>query len=87
MSNVTTKKRRVKAIRTAHIDPDKLYSPAAAATLMGLSRQSVIRVIEERAVPVVVLDRPETLHKGRYRTIRIQGAEIIRLLNGLEKRL
>jgi hypothetical protein len=54
---------------------------------MGLSRQSVIRVIEERAVPVVVLDRPETLHKGRYRTIRIQGAEIIRLLNGLEKHL
>jgi len=38
--------------------------------LMGLSRRSIIRLFEnERGV--LILGRPETTHKRRYRSIRI----------------
>ena len=74
-------------MRTGHIDPDKLYSPAAAAAIMGVSRQTLLREIKRLRIPVLVIDRPETLKKGAYRTIRIQGAVLIQMLNGLENSL
>ncbi len=80
-------KARVKAMRTAHVDPDKLYSPAEAAAILGVSRQTVVRELKSRRTPVLVIERPETLHKKSFRTIRIQGAVLIQMLNGMEKPL
>jgi len=50
---------------------DKLtYTVGEVAKLTGLSARTVTRKFQnERGV--IVLERPETLHKRRYRTVRI----------------
>jgi len=77
----------VKFARTAHIDPDAMYTVPAAAVFLGFSRQTTLREIKRRGLLVQVIDRAETAHKKGFRTIRIQGAVIIELLNAMEKRL
>jgi predicted DNA-binding transcriptional regulator AlpA len=55
---------------------------AEVATLTGWSRQTVTRLFEhERGV--LVLGRPESLHKRSYRSIRIPRAVYERVVNGL----
>lgn len=46
------------------------YTVAEAATLTGLSRQTVTRMFEKEKGVIVVV-RPETMHKRGYRNIRI----------------
>ena len=50
-----------------------------AAELTGLSPQTMTRMFED--VPgVIIIDRPETMHKRRHRTIRIPRAVFDRVL-------
>jgi predicted DNA-binding transcriptional regulator AlpA len=48
----------------------EVYTVAEVATLTGLSRQTIIRLFEKER-GVLILKRPETMHKRSYRTIRI----------------
>jgi hypothetical protein len=41
-----------------------------AAVLSGLSRQTITRLFEKES-GVLILGRPESMHKKRYRSIRI----------------
>ena len=65
---------------------DKLaYTVAEVAALTGLSRQTVTRMFEgERGV--LILGRPESKHKQRYRSIRIPRAVYERVIGRLEVR-
>jgi hypothetical protein len=50
-----------------------VYTVAEVAKLSGLSRQTITRLFEtERGV--LILERPESVHKRSYRTIRIPRA-------------
>jgi hypothetical protein len=49
---------------------------------MGLSRRTVIRLFEKQT-GVISLIRPETMHKRRYRSLRIPRAVYDRVLTGL----
>jgi hypothetical protein len=52
------------------------------ATLTGLSRQTVTELFEhERGV--LILGRPETMHKRRYRSLRIPRAVYERVIGKL----
>jgi transcriptional regulator GlxA family with amidase domain len=53
-----------------------------AAQLLKLSRRTIIRLFE-REPGVLVLDRPELLHKRRYRTVRIPRAVFERVTRRL----
>ena len=48
----------------------KPYTVGELAALTGLSRQTVTR-LSEREPGVLILARPERLHKRLYRTIRV----------------
>lgn len=50
-----------------------------AAALTGWSRQTVTRVFE-REKGTIILERPETLHKRKFRTITIPRAVFERVL-------
>jgi AraC-like DNA-binding protein len=50
-----------------------VYTVAEVAEVTGLSRQTVTRLFE-REKGVIILKRPETMHKRKYRTIRIPRA-------------
>jgi len=55
---------------------------AEVAALTGLSRQTVTEMFEhERGV--LILGRPETMHKRRYRSLRIPRAVYERVIRGL----
>jgi transcriptional regulator GlxA family with amidase domain len=55
------------------------------AGLTGFSRRTVIRIFEaERGV--IVLPRPETMHKRRYRSLRIPRAVYERVIGRLSVR-
>ena len=77
----------IKAAKTTHIDPAKMYTMPEAAAILSLSRQTILREIKRRHIPVQVVDRPETMSKKGYRTIRIQGVALASLMNALEKSL
>lgn len=60
--------------------PEKLaYTVAEVAALMGLSRQTVTRLFE-RERGVIILERPERMHKRPYRSIRIPRAVYERVI-------
>ncbi len=50
-----------------------IYTVREVAALTGFSRNTVIRMFE-RERGVLILGRPESMHKRRYRTIRIPRA-------------
>ena len=50
-----------------------VYTVDDVAVLTGFSRSTVTRMFEEE-LGVLILDRPESLHKRRYRSIRISRA-------------
>lgn len=63
--------------------PDKLvYTVAEVAALMGLSRRTVTRLFEHEP-GVIILERPEQLHKRRFRSIRIPRSVYERVLRKL----
>jgi hypothetical protein len=58
---------------------------AEVAVLTGLSRQTVTELFEhERGV--LILPRPETMHKRRYRSLRIPRAVYERVIGRLAVR-
>jgi hypothetical protein len=50
------------------------------AAMTGRSRRTIIRWFENEPGAVVILDSPETLHKRRYRTLRIPRAVFERVI-------
>jgi hypothetical protein len=66
------------------IVPDKpVYSTAEMCALLGLSRWTVVRLFE-REPGVLILKRPETLHKRSRRIMRIPRAVYLRVKSRLE---
>jgi hypothetical protein len=55
------------------------YSLREVADMTGLSYQTVTRLFENKP-GVIVLERPEKMHKRRYRTIRIPRAVYERVI-------
>lgn len=63
----------------------EVYTVAEVAALMGLSRMTVTRLFE-REPGVIILKRPETMHKRSYRSIRIPRAVYERVVGRLRVR-
>lgn len=62
-----------------------IYTVDEVAALMGFSRSTVTRMFEhERGV--LMLGRPESLHKRRYRSIRIPRTVLERVMDRLTVR-
>jgi len=57
-----------------------LLTVAEIAQLTGRSARTIIRWFEREPGTIVVLDRPETMHKRRYRTLRIPRAVFQRVI-------
>lgn len=57
-----------------------VYTVADLAVLTGFSRSTVARMFEKER-GVLILARPESLHKRRYRSIRIPRAVYERVMN------
>jgi len=55
------------------------YTVAEVASMTGLSHMTVRRMFETEK-GVIILARPETMHKRRYRSIRIPRAVYERVL-------
>ena len=60
----------------------RVHTVAEVAALMGLSRQTVTRLFE-RERGVIILARPESMHKRPYRSIRIPCAVYERVISRL----
>jgi AraC-like DNA-binding protein len=63
------------------VDPDRLppvLSVAEVAALLGFSRWTIIRLFEDEP-GVLILLRPERMHKRRRRMIRIPRAVYLRV--------
>jgi hypothetical protein len=58
------------------------YTVAEVAAMTGFSRGTVTRMFE-RERGVLILGRPESMHKRRYRSIRIPRAVYERVLASL----
>lgn len=58
------------------------YTVAEVAELTGFSRKTVTRMFE-REKGIIVLTRPETMHKRGYRSIRIPRAVFERVVKGM----
>lgn len=58
------------------------YTVREVSGLMGLSVNTVIRLFQKES-GVIILERPETLHKGRYRSVRIPRFVYERVLRRL----
>jgi AraC-like DNA-binding protein len=64
------------------MEDKRVYTVAEVGAMMGLSRSTVTRLFEhERGV--IILKRPERMHKRRYRSIRIPHAVYKRVVNRL----
>jgi hypothetical protein len=53
-----------------HLEEKEAYTVAEVSVLTGFSSQTVTRLFE-RESGVIILERPERMHKRRYRSIRI----------------
>jgi DNA-binding XRE family transcriptional regulator len=62
-----------------------IYTVSEVAELMGVSRQTATRLFEKEK-GVIIIDRPETTHKRRLRTIRIPREVYERVLHRLSVR-
>ena len=58
------------------------YTVGEVAELTGFSRQTISRIFE-REKGVLVINRPEAMHKRRYRSIRIPRVVLDRVIRGL----
>jgi hypothetical protein len=60
---------------------DATYTVDEVARMLKYSRRSVIRIFEKEP-GVIAMYRPETLHKRRYRTLRIPREVYERVIRG-----
>lgn len=58
------------------------YTVAELAEMTGFSRRTITRLFE-REKGVIILERPERMHKRRFRTIRIPRAVYERVITRL----
>ena len=58
------------------------YTVAEVAAMTGFSRSTMTRIFE-REWGIIMLNRPESMHKRRYRSIRIPRAAFARVIGGL----
>ncbi len=79
---VADKPHQVGAKAGAGIYRQLAYTVADVAELTGFSRNTVIRMFE-RERGVLILGRPESMHKRRYRSIRIPRAVYERVISRL----
>jgi len=63
----------------------RAYSVVEVAEMMGLSRDTVTRIFEKER-GVLIIERPETKHKRRYRSIRIPQHVYERVIHKLSVR-
>ena len=66
-------------IEIGKIESKPTLSVNEAAALSGFSRDTISRMFSD-AKGVIVLNRPEKLHKRRYRTIKIPRAVYDRVI-------
>jgi predicted DNA-binding transcriptional regulator AlpA len=59
------------------------YTVQEVAALTGFSRQTVTRMFEQER-GVIILGRPESMHKRPYRSIRIPRVEYERVIGRLK---
>ena len=59
-----------------------VYTVADIAAMMGLSRSTVTRLFEHES-GVIILERPERMHKRSYRSLRIPRAVYERVIHRL----
>jgi hypothetical protein len=67
------------------IDSKPTLKVSEVAKLMGFSHPTIIRMFE-REPGVIIVRRPETLHKRGYRSIRIPRAvyeRVVRRISGM----
>jgi hypothetical protein len=75
----------MRAVRANGATMEKqVYTIEEVAAMTGFSRRTVSRMFE-REPGVIVLERPETMRKRRYRSIRIPKAVYERLLRRLTR--
>lgn len=60
------------------------YTVMEVSALMGFSRQTITEMFQDEP-GVIVHDRPESMRKRRYRSIRIPRAVYLRVLGRLSK--
>ncbi len=65
-------------------EPKTIFSVDEAAAILGRSRRTVIRMFEKEP-GVLVWNEPETMHKRRYRVLRIPRAVLERVLLRLSR--
>jgi predicted transcriptional regulator len=58
------------------------YTVREIASMTGFSRQTITRIFEKER-DVLVVARPEELHKRRYKSIRIPRAVYERVIRGI----
>ena len=58
---------------------------AEVAALTGFSRNTIVRLFEDQR-GVIILERPEKLHKRRYRSLRIPRAAFEQVIGGMTVR-
>jgi hypothetical protein len=63
----------------------QVYTVAEVAALTGFSRNTIVRLFEGQR-GVIILERPEKLHKRRYRSIRIPRAALEQVIGGITVR-
>ena len=61
---------------------EKALTVVEAASITGLSPQTITRMFEKEK-GVIILSRPEKMHKRRYRSIRIPRAVFDRVVSRL----
>jgi predicted DNA-binding transcriptional regulator AlpA len=61
----------------------EVYTVREVAALTGFSRQTVMQMFEKKS-GVIILERPERMHKRGYRSIRIPRHVYEHVLNGLK---
>jgi predicted transcriptional regulator len=61
------------------MDEKAAYTVAEVAALTGFSRQTVTRMFEQEK-GVLILERPEKMHKRGFRSIRIPRAVFDRVI-------
>ena len=68
--------------RTRGMTEKLVYTVAGVAAITGLSRSTVTRLFEHEP-GVIILKRPERMHKRSYRSIRIPRPVFDRVINRL----
>jgi len=64
----------------------EIFTVAEVVALTGFSRNTIVRLFEDER-GVIILERPEKLHKRRYRSLRIPRAAFEQVIGGMTVRI